>query len=440
MPERNHDDDRLNPPAPTLRQRLRSVALTHQLGPGLITGAADDDPSGIATYSQGGAQFGFGLLWTLVLTFPLMAAIQLISAHIGRITGKGLAKNMAQVMPGWLVTTLVALLFVANTINVGADLAAMGDAAKLVAGFGEHEFTIAFAVVSVLLQMFVAYKRYARILTVLTLTLFAYVAVVFMIHLDWSAVGLGMIGVHADLSPAAATTIVAIFGTTISPYLFFWQSAEEVEELDHHPDEKPLTEDPAEAPGAFSRMRVDTLVGMAVSNLVALAIMISTAATLHAAGKTDVQTAADAARALQPIAGKFAFLLFSLGIIGTGMLAIPVLAGSAAYAVGETRGWKIGLDNKPWEAVGFYSVIGAAVALGLTIDYSGLDPIKALYWSAVVNGVIAVPMMAAMMFVSSHKKMMGQFTAGPTLRILGWTSTAVMAAATVAMVVVAVLG
>jgi Mn2+/Fe2+ NRAMP family transporter len=429
-------------PAPpsSLRQRLRSVALAHQLGPGLITGAADDDPSGIATYSQGGAQFGFGLLWTLVLTFPLMAAIQLVSAHIGRITGKGLAKNMAQVMPGWLVTTLVALLFIANTINVGADLAAMGDAAKLVAGFGEHEFTIAFAVVSVLLQMFVAYKRYARLLTVLTLSLFAYVAVVFMIHLDWSAVGLGMIGVHADLSPAAATTIVAIFGTTISPYLFFWQSAEEVEELDHHPDEKPLTEDPAEAPSAFSRMRVDTLVGMAVSNLVALAIMISTAATLHAAGKTDIQTAADAARALEPIAGKFAFLLFSLGIIGTGMLAIPVLAGSAAYAVGETRGWKIGLDNKPWEAVGFYSVICAAVVLGLTIDYSGLDPIKALYWSAVVNGVIAVPMMAAMMFVSSHRKMMGDFTAGPTLRILGWTSTAVMAAAAVAMIAVAVLG
>jgi Mn2+/Fe2+ NRAMP family transporter len=430
----------LNAAKPSLRRRLWAVAQANQLGPGLITGAADDDPSGIATYSQGGAQFGFGLLWTLVLTFPLMAAIQLVSAHIGRVTGKGLAKNMAQVIPGWLVTTLVALLFLANTINVGADLAAMGEAAKLVAGFGEHEFTIVFAVASVILQMFVPYKRYARFLTVLTLSLFAYVAVVFMIHLDWGAVGLGMIGVHADLSPAAATTIVAIFGTTISPYLFFWQSAEEVEELDHHPDEKPLTEDPAEAPGAFSRMRVDTIVGMAVSNLVALAIMISTAATLHAAGKTDIQTAADAARALQPLAGKFAFLLFSLGIVGTGLLAIPVLAGSAAYAVGEARGWKTGLDNKPWQAVGFYSVIGAAVALGLTIDYSGLDPIKALYWSAVVNGVIAVPMMAAMMFVSSHKKMMGEFIAGPTLRILGWTSTAVMAAAAVAMIVVAVLG
>ena len=425
---------------PTLRHRLRSIALGHQLGPGLITGAADDDPSGIATYSQAGAQSGFGLLWTLVLTFPLMAAIQLISAHIGRVTGKGLAANMAKVMPRWLVTTLVALLFLANTINVGADLAAMGEGARLVAGFGEHEFTIAFAVFSVILQMFVPYKRYARILTVLTLSLFAYVAVVFMIHLDWSAVGLGMIGVHAELSPAAATTIVAIFGTTISPYLFFWQSAEEVEELNHHRSQKPLTEVPHQARHAFARMRTDTIVGMAVSNIVALAIMISTAATLHAAGKTDIQTAADAARALEPLAGKFAFLLFSLGIIGTGLLAIPVLAGSAAYAVGETRGWKVGLDNKPWEAVGFYSVIGAAVALGLVIDYSGLDPIKALYWSAVVNGVIAVPMMVAMMVVSTNGRMMGRFTAGLSLRILGWASTAVMAAATVAMVVVAVIG
>jgi len=424
----------------SLRRRLRSIALGHQLGPGLITGAADDDPSGIATYSQAGAQSGFGLLWTLVLTFPLMAAIQLISAHIGRVTGKGLAANMAKVMPRWLVTTLVALLFLANTINVGADLAAMGEGARLVAGFGEHEFTIAFAVFSVILQMFVPYKRYARFLTVLTLSLFAYVAVVFMIHLDWSAVGLGMIGVHAELSPAAATTIVAIFGTTISPYLFFWQSAEEVEELNHNRSQKPLTEVPHQAKHAFARMRTDTIVGMAVSNIVALAIMISTAATLHAAGKTDIQTAADAARALEPLAGKFAFLLFSLGIIGTGLLAIPVLAGSAAYAVGETRGWKVGLDNKPWEAVGFYSVIGAAVALGLVIDYSGLDPIKALYWSAVVNGVIAVPMMVAMMVVSTHAKMMGKFTAGPSLRILGWASTAVMAAATVAMIVVAVLG
>jgi NRAMP (natural resistance-associated macrophage protein)-like metal ion transporter len=421
---------------PSLRRRLRSVALLHQLGPGLITGAADDDPSGIATYSQGGAQFGFGLLWTLVLTFPLMAAIQLVSAHIGRITGQGLARNMADVMPRFVVTVLVALLFVANTINVGADVAAMGEATQLVVGFGAHEFTILFAVVSVLLQMFVSYKRYARFLTVLTLSLLSYVAVLFMVHLNWAEIGLGIIGLHTQLTPNAAITIVAIFGTTISPYLFFWQSAEEVEEMNHHPERHPLKEDPAEAPGAFARMRIDTIVGMAVSNLVGLAIMISTAAALHAAGKTNIQTAADAAVALEPLAGKFAFLLFSLGIIGTGLLAIPVLAGSAAYAVGETRGWKTGLDNKPWEAVGFYSVIGAAVALGLVIDYSGLDPIKALYWSAVVNGVIAVPMMAAMMIVANNKKKMGEFTAGPTLTILGWASTLVMAAAAVAMIVV----
>jgi Mn2+/Fe2+ NRAMP family transporter len=419
----------------TLGQRLRGVALFEQLGPGLITGAADDDPSGIATYSQGGAQFGFGLLWTLVLTFPLMVSIQLVSAHIGRVTDKGLAQNMAQVMPGPVVLTLVALLFVANTINIGADVAAMGEAARLVTGGGEHVFTIVFALVSIVLQMFVPYKRYARFLTVLTLSLFSYVALVFMIHLNWSEVGLGMIGVHADLSKAAAVTIVAIFGTTISPYLFFWQSSQEVEEVDHHAGQHALTQSPEQAPGAFRRMRIDTIAGMAVSNLVALAIMISTAATLHAAGKTDIQSAAQAAEALKPIAGNFAFALFSLGIIGTGMLAIPVLAGSAAYAIGETRGWKVGLDNKPWEAVGFYLVIAMAVVLGIGIDYSPIDPIKALYWSAVLNGVIAVPIMAAMMYVAGNKKKMGQFTAGRALSILGWTSTAVMAAAAIAMFV-----
>ncbi len=419
----------------SLAQRLRSVALFEQLGPGLITGAADDDPSGIATYSQAGAQFGFGLLWTLVLTFPLMVSIQLVSAHIGRVTGRGLAQNMGAGMPAPIVLSLVALLFVANTVNIGADVAAMGAAARLVAGGGEHVFTIFFALLSIGLQMFIPYKRYARFLTVLTLSLFSYVALVFMIHLDWTQVALGMIGVHGDLDEGAAVTIVAIFGTTISPYLFFWQSSQEVEEVDHHADQKPLVQAPEQAPRAFARMRIDTISGMAVSNLVALAIMISTAATLHAAGKTDIQSAADAAQALKPIAGDFAFALFSLGIIGTGMLAIPVLAGSAAYAIGETRGWKVGLDNKPWEAIGFYLVITAAVVLGIGIDYSGIDPIKALYWSAVLNGVIAVPIMAAMMYVAGNRKKMGKFTAGRSLSILGWTSTAVMAAAAIAMAV-----
>jgi NRAMP (natural resistance-associated macrophage protein)-like metal ion transporter len=416
--------------------RLTRVAMFKQLGPGLITGAADDDPSGIATYSQAGAQSGFNLLWTMVLTFPLMVAIQMVSALIGRVTGHGLARNMGEVMPHRLVTGLVVLLFAANTINVGADLAAMGEAAKLVAGFGQHEFTIAFALVSLVLQLFIPYRRYARFLTVLTLSLFAYVALIFMIHLDWTKVGLGLIGVHPDLSESAATTIVAIFGTTISPYLFFWQSAQEVEEVDQRPKAKPLLEAPRQAKAALSRIRIDTIAGMLISNLIAVAIMISTAATLHQTGKTNIQTAAEAAQALEPIAGHFAFLLFAIGIIGTGLLAVPVLAGSVAYAVGESRGWKTGLDNMPWEAKGFYAVIGTAIFLGLGIDYSGLDPIKALYWSAVLNGVIAVPMMAAMMYVAGHRGKMGDFRAGPVLSGLGWLSTAVMAAATITMVYV----
>ena len=423
-------------PRKGLSARLSRVAVLNQLGPGLITGAADDDPSGIATYSQAGAQSGFNLLWTMVLTFPLMVAIQMISALIGRVTGHGLARNMGEVLPRGLVTGLVALLFLANTINVGADLAAMGEAAKLVAGFGQHEFTIAFALVSLVLQLFIPYRRYARFLTVLTLSLFAYVALIFMIHLDWSAIGQGLIGVHADLSEDAATTIVAIFGTTISPYLFFWQSAQEVEEVDQKRSSKPLLEAPRQAKAAFSRIRIDTIAGMLISNLIAIAIMISTAATLHQAGKTNIQTAADAAKALEPLAGHFAFLLFAIGIIGTGLLAIPVLAGSAAYAVGESRGWKIGLDNMPWNAKGFYTVIGAAIFLGLGIDYSGIDPIKALFWSAVLNGVIAVPMMAAKMVVAGHRGKMGQFRVGPVLGGLGWLSTAVMAAATITMIYV----
>ena len=417
--------------------RVKEVAVLNQLGPGLITGAADDDPSGIATYSQGGAQFGFNLLWTLLLTFPLMAAIQMVSALIGRVTGHGLARNMRDVMPGSLVTGLVTLLFIANTINVGADLAAMGEAARLVTGFGQHSFTIFFALASLGLQLFVPYQRYARFLTVLTFSLFAYVAMLFMIKLDWSEIGAGLIGLHPHLNKNAATMIVAIFGTTISPYLFFWQSAQEVEEVEHKADEHPLLEAPREAPKQITRIEIDTITGMLVSNVIAAAIMISTAATLNKAGVTNIETAADAAKALEPIAGHFAFAIFSLGIIGTGLLAIPVLAGSAGYAVAESQGWESGLDNMPWQARGFYAVIGAAVLLGLGIDYSPLDPIKALYWSAVINGVIAVPIMAAMMVVAQNKKKMGKFRAGRVLGTLGWVSTLVMAAATAAMVYVA---
>jgi NRAMP (natural resistance-associated macrophage protein)-like metal ion transporter len=421
---------------PGLKSRLRDAPLLSKLGPGLITGAADDDPSGIATYSQGGAQFGFNLLWTMLLTFPLMVAIQMVSALIGRVTGRGLAYNMGQVMPRSIVMGLLLLLFIANTINVGADLAAMGEAAKLVTGFNQHAFTIGFAVLSLGLQLFIPYRRYARFLTVLTFSLFAYVAILFLLPLDWKAIGAGLIGLHPNLTKSAATTIVAIFGTTISPYLFFWQSAQEVEEVDQRADEQPLMDDPLEAPEALDRIRIDTITGMLASNLIAVAIMIATAATLHQHGVTNINTAADAAQALKPIAGRFAFALFSIGIIGTGLLAIPVLAGSAGYAVAEAAGWKTGLDNMPWQARGFYSVIGAAVILGLGIDWSPLDPIKALYWSAVLNGMIAVPMMAALMLVAGNRRKMGQFRVGPVLGTLGWLSTAVMAAATITMLYV----
>jgi len=410
-------------------------SVVKQLGPGLITGAADDDPSGIATYSQAGAQFGFGLLWTMVLTFPLMTAIQLVSARIGRVTGRGLTANMAELLPGWLVTGLVVLLFAANTINIGANLAAMGAAAQLVIGGDvSRAFTIGFAVASLTAQLFVPYHRYAAILKWLTLVLLAYVALVFMVKVDWAAAGRGFVMPSVDRG--SVTTIVAIFGTTISPYLFFWQSAQEVEEVDHDDEAEPLTEAPEQAPREFRRIDIDTFAGMAVSNLVAIAIIIGTAATLHASGKTDISTAADAAEALKPVAGQFAFLIFSLGIIGTGLLAVPVLAGSAAYAASEARGWKCGLEYKPWEARGFYAVIAAATLIGIAIDWLPIDPIKALFWSAVINGVVAVPIMAVMMIVAARHAAMGRFTASPMLMFFGWAATLVMAVAAVAMFIV----
>ncbi|PZU47729.1 MAG: iron transporter [Sphingomonas sp.] len=411
--------------------RLRVSARLKQLGPGLITGAADDDPSGIATYSQAGAQFGFGLLWTMLLTYPLMCAVQLVSAHIGRVTGKGLASNMAAAIPRPLVLGLVLLLFVANTINIAADLAMMGDVARLVTGVPPHWMTILFAILSLGLQLFVPYPRYASFLKWLTLSLFSYFAVLLLVKLNWAQVATGLF-IPRIPNEAALVMIVAIFGTTISPYLFFWQSAQEVEEMGRH-HERPLRDDGTPAAAEFKRINFDTLSGMAISNLVAMAIIIATAATLHANGQHDIQTAADAANALKPIAGNYAFALFSLGIIGTGLLAVPVLAGSAAYAIGEAEGWKSGLDHKPWEAIGFYGVIIAATLLGLVIQFAGIDPIKALFWSAVINGVVAVPIMAAMMYVAVRPAIMGALPISRPLAIWGWLATAVMAAAVVAM-------
>ncbi|MCX7363972.1 MAG: divalent metal cation transporter [Alphaproteobacteria bacterium] len=407
--------------------------LFNRLGPGVITGAADDDPSGIATYSQAGAQTGFGLLWTIVLTWPMMVAVQSVSARIGRVTGHGLAANMVQVFPRPVVSLLVALLFIANTINIGADLSAMGAAARLVVGGNQHLFTLGFAVFSLLAVVFLPYSRYVGVLRWLTFSLFAYVGVVFAAHIDWRAVAMGALVPRFALSGESLTLIVAIFGTTISPYLFFWQSSQEVEDEEADPDAGPLLERPEQAGRELNRIGWETWLGMGASNLIAFFIILTTAVTLHATGHTDIQTTEQAAAALRPIAGDWAFALFSLGIIGTGLLAVPILAGSVAYAVGEVRGWPTGLERAPREAAWFYGVIGVAILLGVAVDLSPLDPIKALFWSAVVNGVITVPIMAALMIVASRKALMGQFVATTAQCLLGWTTTAVMAVAAVAM-------
>ena len=412
-----------------LRDSVRRSASA--LGPGIITGAADDDPSGIATYSQAGAQFGYGLLWTMVLTFPLMSAVQLVSAHIGRVTGSGLASNLVAMFPRRAVAVLIAILLIANIINIGADLSAMAAAASLVAGGGEHVFVIAFALVSTLLQLFIPYHRYTRVLKWLTLSLFAYVGVLLVVRVDWRSAGLGMVWPRR-LGLDAVVTIVALLGTTISPYLFFWQSSQEAEEL-ADAGAKPLRQTPKRAEGQFRRMRFDTLAGMAFSNLIALAIIIATAATLNSKGVTTINSAAEAAQALRPVAGNFAFALFAIGIIGTGFLAVPVLAGSGAFAVAEIFGWKEGLEYQPQQATGFYAIIVVATVLGVAIDWSPLDPMRALFWSAVLNGVAAVPLMAAMMVVVSRHKIMGRFTASRPVLLFGWAATVVMGAAAVAL-------
>ncbi len=415
--------------------RWRRAALFKQLGPGLITGAADDDPSGIATYSQAGAQFGYNMLWSMLFTFPLMTAIQLVSGRIGRVTGKGLAANLCEIIPRWALLSLVGLLLIANTINMGANLSAMGAAASLVTNGSPVVFTLAFGVLSLGLQLFITYETYARYLKWLTLVLLAYVAVLFVANVDWWAALKGFFWPNFPLQGESLTMIVAIFGTTISPYLLFWQSSQEVEEIDNSEDEQPLRKNPAEAKKELKRIRIDTFAGMAVSNIVAIAIIMSTAATLHAAGKTEVNSAAEVAEALKPLAGDFAFLIFSLGIIGTGLLSLPVLAGSVAYAFGESQGWKCGLANKPWEAIGFYGVIALAFLVGVAIAISSIDPIAALFWSAVVNCIVAVPIMAAMMIVASRRDEMGKFTIGFATRLFGWIATVAMAAAAVAMFV-----
>jgi len=404
-----------------------------KLGPGLITGAADDDPSGIATYSQVGAGFGYSMLWTTFLTFPLMVGIQVVSARIGRVTGHGLAANIRQRYPSWLLYSLISLLVIANTINIGANIGAMGAALKLLIGGPAQLYAVAFALTSLVLQIFIPFSRYSPILKLLTLSLFAYVATVFVVKVPWGEVLYNTIMPSISFKADYAVAVVAVFGTTISPYLFFWQASQEVEEQRAADGEEPLKHAPEQAKAHLNRIKIDTYVGMGFSNLIAFFIMLTAAVTLHVHGIKDIQTTAQAAEALRPIAGEFAFLLFSAGIVGTGLLSVPILAGSAAYAVAESFNWRIGLGLKLLEARGFYTILIIATLLGVILNFTPIDPIAALFWSAVINGVIAVPIMAVMMLMAARPDVMGPFVVSARLRNLGWLGTIVMALAVLVM-------
>jgi NRAMP (natural resistance-associated macrophage protein)-like metal ion transporter len=412
--------------------------LAQRLGPGLITGAADDDPSGIATYSQAGSQFRFGLVWTLLLTTPLMIGIQMLSARIGWVTGEGLGANIGKVCPRWLTIVLVGLLVVANTINIAADIGAMAEAVRLFAGGHHLLYLVGFGAVSILGQLLFSYERTVSLLKWLTLALFSYVAVVLAVQVPWHQVmveslhPLKFLDAKVHVSDYASM-VVAVLGTTISPYLFFWQASQEAEDNYRRPDSAALREHPAYAAEHLARIKLDTYVGMLFSNVVALCIVIATAVTLNEHGITHIQTSAQAAEALRPVAGEFAFVVFALGIIGTGLLAVPVLSGSAAYAVSEVFGWKAGLSHGFREARGFYLIILAATGIGTLMSIMELDPIRALVWSAVVNGVISVPIMVVMMWIGQSSKIMGQYTISMRHRIMGWLATAVMAVAVLIM-------
>ncbi|MHB8477421.1 MAG: NRAMP family divalent metal transporter [Steroidobacteraceae bacterium] len=415
--------------------RLKEHPLA-RVGPGLITGVADDDPSGIATYSQAGAQFGLNMLWTMPLAFPLMAAIQYMCGSIGRVTGKGLAANIKAAFPPTIIRAVVLLLLIANTLNIAADVAAMGEVAELATGVNRHLMTACFVIITLLLQIFIPYHRYVRFLKWLTLSLLAYVAVLFTVHVPWREVALRTVWPDFRLNAKSAAVVVGVFGTTISPYLFFWQASEEVEEMQAGQNEEPaLVRDARAAGRELRRIRWDTWSGMLYSDLTAYFIILATAVTLHAAGVTDINTAAQAASALRPLAGDFAFMLFAVGILGVGLIGVPVLAGSGAYALSEAMGWRSGLERKTADARGFYSIIAVSVLAGLVIQYLPISPMKALFWSAVINGVVAVPLMVVIILLVSKRSVMGAFTPSRPIVVLGWVATVVMGAAALWMFV-----
>jgi NRAMP (natural resistance-associated macrophage protein)-like metal ion transporter len=404
-----------------------------KLGPGLITGASDDDPSGIATYSQTGAQFGYGMSWVMLFSYPLMIVIQEICARIGRVTGVGIAGNMRRHYPRPLLFGIVSLLCLANVFNLGADLGAMGAAGQLLLGGSLLPYIVGFAALSLVLQIYIRYTTYVKYLKWLTFALFAYVLTAFVAHVDWGMALRSTLLPSVSFNTKYFTTLTAVLGTTISPYLFFWQASEEAEDVRNAPGDHALKKAPWQADEQFARIRVDTYAGMGLSNAVALFIILTTAATLHAAGITDVETSAQAAKALEPLAGRFAFELFAVGIIGTGLLAVPVLAGSAAYGVAETFRWRASLEARPEKAKQFYGVLAVATLIGLSLNFIGLNPIRALFWSAVINGVVSVPLMIVTMRMAANRKVMGEFTLPPYLRVMGWVATAVMAAASVGL-------
>jgi NRAMP (natural resistance-associated macrophage protein)-like metal ion transporter len=418
---------------PRRRRRSRLRAL-QWLGPGLITGASDDDPSGIATYAQVGAQFGYAMSWVMLFSFPLMAAIQEICARIGRVTGEGIAGNLRRYYPAWLLRATVGLLLVANVINLGADLGAMGDALYLVLGGAPKLlYVVLFGALCVGLEIFMQYRNYVNLLKWSTIALFSYFITAMVVDVPWLQVLHDTFIPSISLETKYIVSIVAVMGTTISPYLFFWQSSQEAEDQRIDPRAHPLVDAPRQAPAEIRRIRIDTYLGMGVSNLVAFFIMVTTAATLNTHGITDIETSAQAAEALRPIAGEFAFLVFALGIVGTGLLAVPVLAGSAAYAVGEALQWPIGLARLPKEARAFYGTVAVATAIGVAINFIGIDPIKALFWTAVLNGVIAVPLMVVSMMMARSPRVMGRFVLPRPLAVMGWLATAVMALIVAAM-------
>jgi NRAMP (natural resistance-associated macrophage protein)-like metal ion transporter len=404
-----------------------------ELGPGLITGAADDDPSGISTYSVAGAAFGYAPLWTALFSFPLMAAVQLMCARLGMVSGRGLASVIRRHYSRRVLWAACTLLVVANVINIGADLGGMAEVSAMVTGVSALVWTPLYAVFIVSLLFWSSYRRIARIFKWLTLVLFAYVLAAFLARPDWGAVLRATLVPHVEWTNRYLAVFVGILGTTISPYLFFWQAAQEVEE-DRAAGRRTVRQRRGATDEDLRRVRTDVLTGMFFSNLVMYFIILTTAATLHAHGETSIATAREAAEALRPLAGAGAYWLFAIGLIGTGMLGVPVLAGSCAYAVAEAEGWRGSLDDTPRLARRFYAVVAVAMLVGLILNYVGLDAVTMLFWSAVVNGVLAAPLIVLVVLLTSDHAVMGRRVNPPLLRWLGWATAVVMTAATVGMV------